>query len=369
MLSRFRRNSLPLFAVIASSLSIATVSGATLGYFETKLVSNVPGLAPVTDPLLQNPWGMSFSATSPFWVSDQASDVATLYSGTGVPQALVVGIPPSGAGSGPTGQVFAGGLGFTMSGGVSPNFIFSTLSGTIDAWSAGTSAVTQFTTSDGAVYTGLAQVGNVLYAADTKNGLIDVFNSSFQKISVTGTFLDPGITAGFTPYNIQNVGGKLYVEYAKRNSPGGFVGVFDANGNLLQQINDSHLNSPWGVTLAPAGFGQFGNDLLVGNFNDGMINAFDPITGNFIGTLSNQNGTPIVNSGLWDLSFRSVGSGFDPNTLFFTAGIDSEVDGLFGEIQVAPEPATLSSMLLALALGAGAVLRSRRSTQAPPNGR
>jgi uncharacterized protein (TIGR03118 family) len=357
MLTHFRRNNLALFAVIASSFSITSASAAAVGYFQTNLTSDVPGLAAVTDPQLQNPWGVSFGPTTPFWVSDQVTDVATLYNGTGAKQALVVTTPPS-PGGGPTGQVFALGLGFTTNLGAAPTFIFSTLSGTIDAWNAGTSAVTQFTASNGAVYTGLAQVGNVLYAADTRNGNIDVFNSTFQKISVTGTFLDPSVTAGFTPYNIQNVGGKLYVEYAKRNSPGGFVGVFDANGNLLQQINSSHLNSPWGVTLAPAGFGQFGNDLLIGNFNDGMINVFDPVSGNFIATLSDQNGNPIVNSGLWDLSFRSVGSGFDPNTLFFTAGINSEVDGLFGEIQVVPEPGTLSFMMLAL--GAVGVLRSRR---------
>ena len=189
-----------------------------------------------------------------------------------------------------------------------------------------------------------------MYAADTRNVNIDVFNCNFQKNAVFGSFLDPSVTAGFTPYNIQNIGGKLYVEYAKRNSPGGFVGVFDANGNLLQKINDAHLNSPWGITLAPSGFGQFGNDLLIGNFNDGMINAFDPISGLYIGTLSDQNGAPIVNSGLWALSFRSPSSTFDSNTLFFTAGVNNEADGLFGEIQPAPEPATITTMALAMGL-------------------
>ena len=197
----------------------------------------------------------------------------------------------------------------------------------------------------------------MLYAADTFNGKIDVFNNLFQQTTVSGTFADPNVASGFTPYNIQNVGGKLYVEYAKRGSPGGFIAVFDANGNLLQHISDPHLNSPWGVTVAPAGFGQFGSDLLVGNFGDGTINAFDPVTGAFLGTLSNGNGSPIVNSGLWAIDFRSSGSGFDPKTLYFSAGINNEADGLFGSIQAVPEPATLGTVGLLLA---GAVLVQMR---------
>ena len=196
---------------------------------------------------------MSFSATSPFWLSDQASNVATLYNGAGAPVALVVSTPPV---PGPTGQVFAGGLGFVISPGVTANFIFSTLAGTIDAWNVGTSAITEFTATDGAVYTCLAQAGSLLYAADTANGKIDIFDTSFQK----------------TPSSVRTA-------------------------ICWQHISDPHLNSPWGVTLAPAGFGQFANDLLVGSFGDGMINAFDPGTGAFIGTPSNANGSPIVNSG------------------------------------------------------------------------
>jgi len=308
-------------------------------------------LANNTDANLRNPWGMSFSLTSPFWVSDQVTDVSTLYNAQGAAQALVVSIPPaSPPPTGPTGQVFTGGQGFTTLTGASPNFAFSTLAGTIDAWNAGTSAVTQFTAADGAIYTGLAIVGNMLYAADTRNGKIDIFNSSFAKTTVSGTFIDPNVASGFTPYNIQNVSGKLYVEYAKRNTPGGSVGVFDANGNLLQHIDDPHFNSPWGVTLAPASFGPFGNRLLIGNFGDGMINAFDASTGTFVGTVSDVNGNPIANPGLWALAFRAQNSGFDTNTLFFTAGINNEVNGLFGEIQIAPEPATLG--LIGLALGA-----------------
>ena len=159
------------------------------------------------------------------------------------------------------------------------------------------------------------------------------------------------------PYNIQNISGKLYVEYAKvdpithraATTPNtGIVNVFDLNGNLLQRLaTETHLNSPWGVTQAPAGFGDFAGDILVGNFGDGTISAFDPVSLLFEGTLSGQSGAPLVNSGLWAINFRAPGSGFDPNTLFLNAGINGEVDGLFAEIQVVPEPGTF--LMLALA--------------------
>jgi uncharacterized protein (TIGR03118 family) len=330
--------------------------GAAVSYFQVNLTSDISGLAANTDPNLKNPWGMSFSATSPFWLSDQVTGVSTLYSGAGVPNSLVVTTPPAS----PTGQVFAGGLGFQMGGGAgNATFIFSTLSGTIDAWNGGTAAAIQFTALDGAVYTGLAQLGSELYAADTRNNKIDVFNNTFQKITPTGTFVDPAVPAGLTPYDIQTINGQLYVEYARRNTPGGFVSVFDANGNLLRHIDDPHLNSPWGVTLAPAGFGQFANDLLVGNFGDGKINAFDPVTGAFLGTLSDQSGNPIVNSGLWAIHFRAPGSGFDSNALFFAAGINGEANGLFGAIDVVPEPATVSTAGLVFAACALVLWRRR----------
>src|SRR5260370_16265336 len=169
-------------------------------------------------------------------------------------------VPPQG----PTGQVFTGGLGFTMASGSSSIFVFATLAGTIDAWNTGTSAVTQFTATDGAIYTGLAQTGSLLYAADTKNGKVDVFNNTFQKTTVTGTFSDVTVPAGFTPYDIQTTNRNLSVEYANQTSPGGFIGGFDATGHLLQHSADAHLYGPWGIAQAPPGFGQFANTLLVG---------------------------------------------------------------------------------------------------------
>jgi len=278
------------------ALGAAIASAAPVGYAQIDLVSDVPGLAANLDPNLKNPWGMSYSATSPFWLSDQVTNVATLYNFAGVPQALVVSVPPGAPGpNGPTGQVFVGGQGFVTDAGAAASFVFASLQGTISAWNAGSAAVTQFAAPDHAIYTGLAVAGTRLYAADAANGKIDVFNSTFDPTSVAGSFKDPGVPANFVPYNIQNINGKLYVTYFVRGEPGGYVAVFDANGNLLQHISDSHLNSPWGVAIAPAGFGLFANALLVGNFGDGTINAFDPVTGAFLGTLSDAMGNPLVN--------------------------------------------------------------------------
>jgi len=340
--------------------------GASTVFFQTNLASDVPGLAANLDPNLKNPWGMSFSATSPFWVSNQGSNNSTLYNGAGIAQALVVSTPV-----GPTGQVFANVAGnFLLPPGTGANpapatFIFDTLSGSIAAWNGAQgnpvgTAITVFLATDGAVFTGLAIANNtganLLYATDFANARIDVFNSSFAPTTVSGGFTDPTLPAGFSPYNIQNIAGKLYVEYAKvdplthlptNTANTGIVNVFDLNGNLLQRLaTNSHLNSPWGVTLAPAGFGDFAGDILVGNFGDGTISAFNPLTLLFDGTLSGPSG-PIVNSGLWALNFRAPGSGFDPNTLFITAGINGEANGLFASIQVAPEPGTFLMIALA----------------------
>jgi uncharacterized protein (TIGR03118 family) len=226
-------------------------------------VSDIPGLAANTDPNLKNPWGMSFSATSPVWVSDQVTGVATLYNGTGTPQALVVTIP-SGAGlsQGPTGTVFTT-ESFQLPNGASAVFVFSTLNGQIAGWNPGTSpttAVTAFTATDGARYTGLtsATVGanNFLYAADLHGQKIDVFNSTFAKTTLSGSFTDPNLPSGYTPYNIQTVGGKLYVEYAtidpithlpSHAANQGIVNVFDLNGSFVQRlVTNANLDSRGG---------------------------------------------------------------------------------------------------------------------------
>jgi uncharacterized protein (TIGR03118 family) len=349
-----------LTAVIALA-RIHTASAATI-YTPTNLTSDIPGLAANLDPNLKNPWGMSFTTTSPFWVSNQVTNNSTLYNAGGVPQSLVVTTPSS-----PTGQVANSTTDFQVGPGQPARFIFASLSGTVSGWNPAveaTNVVVRFTATDGAVYTGLAQGAvagaNHLYAADNRNGKIDVLDGSFQKISLAGSFTDPSVPAGFLPYNIQNVGDKLYVTYAMRGSPGGLVGVFDLSGNLLQHISDSHLNEPWGVTIAPPTFGSFGNALLIGNEGDGMINGFDPSTGMFLGTISSASG-PITNEGLWAINFRAPGSGFDPNTLYFNAGINGEKNGLFGTITAIPEPATVWTGVLTL-VGFGLVgwVRSRK---------
>jgi uncharacterized protein (TIGR03118 family) len=355
-------------SLVVALFGVSTLCGslnAATAFFQTNLASDIPGLAANMDPNLKNPWGMSFSATSPFWVSNQGSNNATLYNGAGAAQALIVSTP-----FGPTGQVFANVAGnFLLPQGTGPapapaTFIFDTLSGSIAGWNGAQGnpagvAATVFQATDGAVFTGLAIANNAganrLYAADFANARIDVFNGSFALTTVSGGFVDASVPAGYSPYNIQAIAGKLYVEYAQvvagrpsTTANTGIVDVFDLNGVLLQRlVTNNNLNSPWGVTQAPAGFGDFANDILVGNFGDGTISAFDPTTGAFIGKLSDQHGNAITNSGLWALNFRAVGSGFDSNTLFLNAGINDEANGLFAEIQVVPEPSTFLLLTLA----------------------
>jgi uncharacterized protein (TIGR03118 family) len=262
-------------------------------------------------------------------------------------------------------------------------FIFATLSGQIAGWNPGVgtlgpngvSTVTQtrFTAPDNAAYTGLAtatlpaSTGTFLYAADFRNGKIDILNSNFAKVtSIPGgtsqPFRDPTLPQGYAPYNIQSLNGKLYVTYAKVDATGkasagagqGFVDVFNVDGSpglpngLVRLVSRGSLNAPWGLAIAPASFGEFAGALLVGNNGDGTIDAFDPTSGLFLGTLLDPVGNPITNAGLWALRIGTGQSGFDPNALYFDAGINGEVDGLFGEIQVAP-----SSSVPAPLAGAG----------------
>jgi uncharacterized protein (TIGR03118 family) len=356
-------------------------------YVQTNLVSDISGFATITDPNLRNPWGVSHSPTSPFWVSDQGANVATLYSVSGgnvaqVP--LIVSIPTIAPPQGPTGQVnnpftSVGNSAFVV-GSAPANFIFANLNGTISAWNGGLGTNAQITaTTTGAVYTGLAIAGNTaatatLYAANGAQNRIDVFNSSFTPISSPGGFVNPNLPAGLVPFNVQTINGNIYVTYAPAggrpaqiNVPegNGAVAEFDTNGNLIKQlITGSHLASPWGIALAPSGFGQFGGDLLVGNFSfdASEINAFDPITGAFIGSIPINTGANGP-GGLWSLIFGNGGSNGDPNTLFFTDGINGEADGLFGAISAVPEPSTWAMMLLGFA-GVGFMAYRRKSKPA-----
>ncbi|HEY3090223.1 MAG TPA: TIGR03118 family protein [Jatrophihabitantaceae bacterium] len=341
---------------------------ATRAYAQTNLVSDIPGLAAHTDPNLRNSWGTSTGPGLPIWVSDNASGVTTLYDGQGNPQPgsgdnqLVVTIPaPSSAGPGavgaPDGTVFnptAGGFVVSRNGvSASARFLFATEDGTIAGWSPSVDptravlAADRSTATDpagdvGALYKGLALVntatGKFLYATNFRFGTVDVFNSNFELVN---SFTDPTIPAGFAPFGIHNIGGDLYVTFAKQDAakhdddagPGhGFVDVFAPNGDLLQRLaSRGRLNSPWAVTLAPSTFGAFGGDILVGNFGDGRINAFDPATGQFLGQLRSQHG-PITIPGLWGLRFPTGSLDVTPNALYFTAGPNHEADGLLGHI-------------------------------------
>ena len=350
----------------------------TGAFNQTNLVSSVTGMAGVTDSDLINPWGMSSSATSPIWVSDQGSGLATLYNPNGNPikQSLVVTIPAIGTPSGPTGQVFNAdttATDFTIPGpggtSVRSLFLFASLDGTIAGWApgstGGTASALTAATVTGAVFTGLAQASvnstYYLYATDftgtTGASGIDVFDPTFTNVSSTtfaGKFVDPNAIAGYLPYNIAFLNGDLYVAYAQPSgivtTGGGYIDEFDTAGNFINRIYTdtagTNLKGPWGMAIAPAGFGSFGGDLLVGSFGDststapnGTIIAINlPTTpgspGTLAGTLSTPNGT-ITNPGIWGLRFGNGGSGGTTGTLYFSAGIDSQTEGLFGAIAFA----------------------------------
>ncbi len=338
--------------VLATALAVAAPINE---FVQTNLVSSVSGLAQLTDPDLRNPWGVAFSPTSPFWIADQGSNKATLYNGNAVKQGLVVNV-----GGGPTGMVFNSTSAFN-----GDLFIFAGLDGDIRGWrgALGTNAEVLSINSD-SVYTGLA-IGSIgsdtyLYAANFAQAKIDVFGSiGAPSLS---SFTDPNLPAGYAPFGVETIGSQVFVTFAKvdpvthKAEPGagnGFVDIFNLNGTFVKRVaSRGALNAPWGLAVAPAGFGTLGGDLLVGNFGDGTINAFDA-NGNFLGVLANLQGSPLINTGLWALKFGNSGVGFNPFSLYVTAGINDEHDGLFARIDTAaavPEPGTFAMVGLALAL-------------------
>jgi uncharacterized protein (TIGR03118 family) len=342
----------PALIALLGAAGLTSAFAANNAFKQSNLVSDIPGLATYTDPNLVNPWGLSASGASPMWVSNADSGTSTIYNGAGVPSPLVVMIPtPGGAAGAPTGQIFNGTTAFN-----GDRFIFATENGTIAGWrgALGTTAETLFDMSAGdASYKGLAfgTVGSdsYLYAADFHNARIDVFNNS-GATTLVGSFTDPTLPLGYAPFNVQNLGGSLFVSYALQDAsaedevaaPGaGFVSRFDLSGNLLGRFaSNGPLNAPWGMAIAPMGFGGFGGDLLVGNFGDGRINAYDLASGNFIDVLRDASGHPFEIDGLWGLRFGN-GAGSGPmDTLYFAAGIDGEAHGLYGAIAPVPEPAT-----------------------------
>jgi uncharacterized protein (TIGR03118 family) len=348
-------------------------------YMQVNLVSSGYVSAPVIDPNLINPWGVSASPTSPLWVSNQATNTATLYSiknaqaGTGSPFVVATPMTSSSAPQGPTGQVFNGGTGFPIlssSGTVPARFIFANLNGTISGWNPGStgglpSAVIAVSTP-GAVYTGLALAtapiptnagssATFLYAADftpPPDGGIMVFDSSFNAYSFgAGTFFDPDLPPlpadeAWAPFNVANLGGNLFVAYAPLSVGGGpaipglhngLIAEFSPTGTFISNIAvHGLLNDPWGMAMAPSNFGHFSNDLLVGNFGDGKIVGFWPVGDgkyNFRGLVVGTNHYPLSLGALWSLWFGNGANGAATNTLYFTTGgPDQTKDGLFGAI-------------------------------------
>ncbi len=349
--------------IVATAISFAPalMPGANL-YLQHNLVSDQANVADHVDANLVNPWGICTSAASPFWISDNATGLSTLYTSFGTPNATVKPVVPatgaSAAVGSPTGCVSnANATAFFVPGvtGKTATFLFATENGSLSGWSstvnAGQAIVMVDHSATGAVYKGLAiatPTGGTprIYAANFNAGTVEVYDQSWQSVSLPGAFADPAVPTGFAPFNIQALNGKLYVTYAKQNSakhddvagPGnGYVSVYDLNGALLSHlISGGNLNSPWGLAIAPTSFGDFSGDLLVGNFGDGAVNVYSPSTGAFIATLQNASGGTIHIPGLWALQVGNGGNGGDTNAVYFTAGPSSETHGLFGSLQAAP---------------------------------
>jgi len=354
-----RRRALLVILGAGALLGLASPAWAQHRYLETDLVSDIPGLAAVTDPSLVNAWGLSRSATSPWWVADNGTGLSTLYTGAGAGAklGLTVTIPTSmGATppSAPTGTVFnASTTDFLAAPGKPGRFLFATENGTIAAWNSGTTAVTKVDWSGAAVYKGLTLgvrgTANFLYAANFFAGTVDVFDGNFVPVNLgPNAFRDWHLPKGYAPFNVQNIGGNIVVAFAKQSAekfdevqgPGnGFVDVFTPDGVLQMRLHGGrHLNAPWGLVQAPADFGRASNLLLVGQFGTGKIAAFDPTTGHFRGFLRGADHRSIVIDGLWALSFGNGGSAGPTNTLYFSAGIDDEAHGLFGSLTVLTDP-------------------------------
>jgi uncharacterized protein (TIGR03118 family) len=352
-----------MIALLAATSTAPVKAAIVQGFYQqTNLVSDQPGVALIQDTNLVNPWGISLSPTGgAFWVANNVTGTATLYTGdvngsAFVRNTLVVSIPDGS----PTGTVFNSSNDFVVSSGTSSGrsvFLFASQTGTISGWNPAvpppaTSTHAQVGGTADAVYTGLAigQVGtaNFLYACDFEHGRIDVYNKDFDVVHLNGAFRDPRIPNSYSPFNIQNLGGKLYVTYAQQSHKepdeetdrgSGFVDVFDTNGHLLQRlILGNHLNAPWGLALAPGNFGPFSGALLVGNFGNGHIQAFDPTDGKFLGQLEDESGKPIVIDGLWAIIFGNGVSAGDRNALYFAAGPDDETHGLFGSLRFVENP-------------------------------
>jgi uncharacterized protein (TIGR03118 family) len=347
----FTRRLVSAAAVGAALLLAVLPAGATAAsdnvYSVTNLVSDVSGVAANTDSNLVNAWGLTSTAGSPWWVADNGMDVSTVYKADGTTARAPVAVS-----SAPTGAVSNSSSNFMITNGTTTapaTFIFATEHGQILAWTStvsGNTAMQEASTPE-AVYKGLAIAGDRLYATDFHHGRIDVFDGSFQPVDTTGKFVDPGIPAGYAPFGIQNVNGTLVVTYAKQDADQhddvagqghGFVDRFSTTGTFLGRVaTRGQLNSPWGIAMAPANFGRFSSDLLIGNFGDGQISAYEPqLDGSFelVGQLRTGDHKVLTIEGLWALQFGkgAMANNGPTTTLFFTAGPDDESHGLFGTI-------------------------------------
>jgi uncharacterized protein (TIGR03118 family) len=342
-----------LFSSLAGCLSAA----ATNNYLVHNLVADQPGVADHTDPNLVNPWGNAWSATSPFWIGDNGTGLSTLYDGTGTPNATVVSITAAGGKTtpGPVTGVIQNSVttAFLVAPGRQSQFAFCSADGAITGWNSNVNAkqalILLDNSKNGAVYYGCAAATPTggtpqMYVANFNSGKVEVYDQNMAPIAAS--FVNPAIPAGYAPFNIAILGGQVWVAYAQQNAAktgwvngagAGYVAAYDLTGNLVgPTISGGSLNAPWGMAIAPGSFGYFATALLVGNFGDGKINAYNAQTGNPVGALNDLNGNPISIDGLWWIGFGNNGSKIDPATLYFAAGPGNQKHGLLGSIQAAP---------------------------------
>jgi uncharacterized protein (TIGR03118 family) len=339
-----------LLATVLLAVVCSAASAVAQRFNQTNLVSDIPNLAITTDPNLANAWGIAFGPGSPIWIADNGTGLSTLYDGAGNIIPLVVTIPAPAADdtAAPTGLVFSASDDFVVSNGSASGpsiFVFDTEDGTIVGWNPAvdmTHGIIAVPNDHGAIYKGLAIAktpkGRFLYANDFHNGFVEMYNSHFELVK---TFTDTSLPPGYAPFGIQNINGQIFVTFAKQDELKedevagpelGFVDIFDTDGNLVRRFaSRGKLNAPWGLAMAPSTFGKFANAILVGNFGDGRINAFDAASGKFLGQLRNSKGEVLAIDGLWAIT-PGGGAGTTPDDLLFTAGPDDEEHGLFGKL-------------------------------------
>ena len=345
--------------LVGASLSCTSVnmrpSISANGFLQTNLVADTAGVAQHTDPTLLNPWGVAFAPGQPFFIADNDRGRVTVVDPSGTPSLpLAVAIPapfgvslarPSSAVFNPVSQDF-------VVRGVPAQFLFAAEDGTVSSWGLingnvpTTALLAVDDSASGAFYTGIAVLNpgccrEYLALADFRRAFINTYDVTFNPLSTLGSFKDPNLPSGYAPFNLEQFGTQVFITYALQDAsssnplPGrgnGIVDIFDQEGNFVRRFtSNGPLNAPWGIARASAHFGRFSNDILIGNFGDGTINAFDPTTGNFLGQLTDTAGNVIINPGLWSLTFRNDGMG-NPDTLYFTAGSRTEDHGLFGVI-------------------------------------